>query len=981
MAATTAHLDLAATLDDQHHQLTGTATWRFTNPTPSPMQAVHFVLLANYDEAPNPRLSTAANAGNYYNAWEPSGTHILAAYDAAGVPLPFHYQAAPAVTQTFNLEHIIAVVDLPTPLPPGQTITIRLDFRTLVPHRRGDQGHFNGDTTWRFGWFPQPRHLDGASWSDGFVLTAFTHQTTLVVPEGKRGIVGAEEAVQTGREVHAQATVPVRSVPIVVSSRLREATRVIAGINVSVFTYRDLAIWDTSGGEAQEKFDQLERILPFLLTTVGPYRLRRLYIVESPTTGMAMAADGLVLLADSFFVYNRIWVAWNFWGPIGETTLAHEVAHQWFGIGLGVDFDADNWLSEGFSQLLSLWYGETRFGTGGNDVLKSNWLLDWAMANLSGIPLPSNQMEHLILPNYQDHVRFGLEEPLVMPQRRLRHVEESTYRLYEKGYLGARSLLSLLGPDCTVQTLRILYHNKVGAVITVADLQEAARTACQGDLTPLVDGFVFGNKQMDLSIVDVATVAGPQGFLISVKVHRDGELALPARVRVQTAREEQSAIFGPGTADATLEFRTWAPPNKVEIDAERWVPDTDRRNNVWPHAVRRTGVIPSVATDAYTVGVNYLPLHLKYLAGLTVGGRADTRHAWRLGGGLVDLANRDNGQGQKATTLADWGGYGEAQISTGRGRQLAFTADATHVQTRFPDPYTTGSVGVQHSWSLYSPTDLGITGVLELPRTLLGLGLGYSGVILDNQGPYTYKQNSDGPGFIQKIAHSSVFVDGLLGRNEIANYGFTVRSLLRFGISWLPKPLQDSPNAYLLTGRNRMGNHPWPQQWFGRGELFGDYFTVLPYFGHLTLSASGGMVTPNAIADQRPNLRSLPYKSFRLDTLPYEAVVEGGTRLSLPIFRDARIKNELTLGLLVLNDLSLDLHYGAALGWIWTMPKAHDMARSPSLGEAGAALRLGMATFDTTPISLSFGVGLPIWPAPTQTDEIRFFFLASLGTF
>jgi hypothetical protein len=980
MGATASHLDLAATLDDQH-QLTGTATWHFTNPTPAPMHAVHFLLWANFDEAPNPRLSAAANATGFYNAWEPSGTRILAARDAAGGPLAFHYQAAPAVTQTFNLQNVFAVVDLPTPLPPGQTITIRLDFRTLVPHRRGDQGHFNGDTTWRFGWFPQPRHLDGSGWSDAIVLTSFTHQTTLVVPAGKRGIVGAEQAVQTGREVRAQATMPVRSVPIVVSSRLREETRAIAGIDVSVFSYRDLAIWDTSTGEAREKLEQLERILPFLQTTVGPYRLRRLQIVESPTTGLAMAADGLVLLADSFFVYNRIWLAWNFWGPIGETTLAHEVAHQWFGIGLGVDFDADNWLSEGFAQLLSLWYGETRFGSGGNDVVKSSWFLNWAMANFSGTPLPSNQLEHLILPSYQDHVRFGLEEPLVVPQRRLRHVEESVYRLYQKGYLGARSLLSLLGQACTVQTLQVLYRNKAGAVVTVEDLRQAARTACQGDLAPLVDGFVLGDKRMDLGIVDVATVAGPQGFQVSVKVHRDGELALPARVRVRTALEEQSAIFAPNAADATLEFRTLAPPDNVEIDPERWVPDTDRRNNVWPQVARMTGVVPAVATDAYTLGVNYLPLHLKYLAGLTVGGRAATRHSWRLGGGLVNLSSRDNGKGQGSTTLTDWGGYGEALISTGRGRQFSFTADATHVQTRFPDPYTTGSVGLQHRWSIYSPTDLGNTGVLELPRTLLGLGMGYSGVLLDNQGPYTFKPNSDGSGFVQKIAHSSVFVDGLLGRSEIQRYGFYVLSALRFGVSWLPPPLQDSPNAYLLTGRNRIGSQPWPQQWFGRGVLDGDYLTVIPYLGHLTLSASGGMVTPNAIADQRPYLRSLPYMSFRLDMLPYDAVVDGGARLSLPIFRDARIKNELTLGLFVLNDLSLDLHYGAALGWTWTLPEARVLARSPSLGEAGAALRVGIATFDTTPISLSFGAGLPVWPSPTQVDAIRFFFLASLGSF
>jgi hypothetical protein len=389
-----------------------------------------------------------------------------------------------------------------------------------------------------------------------------------------------------------------------------------------------------------------------------------------------------------------------------------------------------------------------------------------------------------------------------------------------------------------------------------------------------------------------------------------------------------------------------------------------------------------MATDAYTLGINYLPFNLKYLAGITLGGRADTRHSWRVGGGLLNLSSRDNGKGKKATTLADWGAFGEALVSTGRGRQLSFTADATHVQTRFPDPYTTATAEIQHVWSVFSPTNLGNTGVLELPRTLLGLGIGYNGLMLDNLAPYTSKQNSDKSGFVQKVANSSVFVDGLLARDETTRYGIYLASALRFGVSWLPVPLRDDArNAYLLSGRNRIGNQPWPQQWFGRAGLAVDYLTVIPYCGHLTLSAGGGMVTPNAITDQRPILRSLPYMSFRLDALPFDATIDGGVLLSMPIFRDARVKNEATLGLFVLNDLSLDLHYGAALGWVWSMPDARDLSRPPSLGEAGAALRVGIATFDAGPVSLSFGAGLPVWPATTRTDLIRFFFLASLGGF
>jgi len=88
-------------------------------------------------------------------------------------------------------------------------------------------------------------------------------------------------------------------------------SRKIDGIRVNVYTYSDLALFDTSDGEADEKAHQIARILPFFQRYFGPYRYETLQVVESPLSNVGMAADGLILLGDATFIYDRSWIAWG----------------------------------------------------------------------------------------------------------------------------------------------------------------------------------------------------------------------------------------------------------------------------------------------------------------------------------------------------------------------------------------------------------------------------------------------------------------------------------------------------------------------------------------------------------------------------------------------------------------------------------------------------------------------------------------------
>ena len=88
---------------------------------------------------------------------------------------------------------------------------------------------------------------------------------------------------------------------------------------------------------------------------------------------------------------------------------------------------------------------------------------------------------------------------------------------------------------------------------------------------------------LDQRVKDVRLV--PEG--IRVVVEDLGLAPMPARLTLTTADGQTiKAEIGvdawlAGAREADIVVRTTSPVIKVEIDAERVFPDTDRRNNVW----------------------------------------------------------------------------------------------------------------------------------------------------------------------------------------------------------------------------------------------------------------------------------------------------------------------------------------------------------------------------------------------------------------
>ncbi len=109
-----------------------------------------------------------------------------------------------------------------------------------------------------------------------------------------------------------------------------------------------------SGADMDEKIatDVLGSI-QFYKEMIGPIPLNELQVTEIPYLH-GQAFPGLVHL--SFLNYQGIES-----DMADELFRAHEVAHQWWGIGVNFDTYHDQWLSEGFAEYFALWFVQAAF--------------------------------------------------------------------------------------------------------------------------------------------------------------------------------------------------------------------------------------------------------------------------------------------------------------------------------------------------------------------------------------------------------------------------------------------------------------------------------------------------------------------------------------------------------------------------------------------------------------------------------------------
>lgn len=638
------HYTIEVRLDTERHVLEGHQIVRYYNDSQGPLRYVFFHLFPNLGREKNPYLDPSYIDVTYWSGFDPSWIEIKGVFKKDGeewLKLSYTLIEAPSIIQTYSLKDGILKVELPKELPPGGDVTLKMDFVTKFPHVLvGDQGRYGGTYTWRFGWNPvaiPAKNLIGGEYISQqkpyykYELPSAFYEVFLTVPGDLEVAGGAwqevieefEEGNRQRKTVRLYSEVPMRSLPLSVGPYLKYVLEYKIPIEVYYFPGYEASarLFATYAADALKFFERW-----------GKYSYKRLLIVQSPARGLfGMGADATIFLGRSFFSEKDIGVE-GFLDRLCDYIIAHEVAHLWWGIGVGTDFNAENFLSEAFAEYFAITYFEEKYGEFGPNLfqLEQKGLLQGLVMSQFGF---MNLREHQTELPYLQVFRQRFDEAIIKPWQEVKYGNFTTVRIYNKGYLVLRNVEGLLGEEIMDKILLEAHKRFNHKIMTVQDLKEIAEEVSQQDLDQFFHDWLYEDPPgfVDYAVSKVEVEPQEQGFLNKIHLKRRGDIVMPVKVvLVPKEGDKIEMIWRAERREEVLEVTTNHPIKRVEVDPQSMVLDINRLNNYYPMKLR-----------VITTGENDFPLDAYLIRfnpaiGVIEGGFL-LDHYWMIGqnGGVV----------------------------------------------------------------------------------------------------------------------------------------------------------------------------------------------------------------------------------------------------------------------------------------------------------------------------------------------------------
>ena len=299
-----------------------------------------------------------------------------------------------AVEPGYGLEDSLLILPLSSPLEPDKSIVLSIDFFVTVPQRTDlNYGVLTytdnilalahaypmiavyDDEGWNAEIPPQSGDVTYADVSF-FIVRVNAPKEVKVVTSGRE--LSHTEVGDTQTLISASG--PARDFYLAASPEYAEITEKVGEI-----TIRSYAPQASSEG-SQLAVDVAGRAIEDFSTRYAPYPYTELDIVATPTSAFGIEYPGMIAIAER--IYNVDGLLRDI--PLHvylESTVAHEVAHQWFYNLVGDDQLDDPWLDESLTQFATLQYYIDEYGTGGAQGFRRSLESRWETVGKAEIPI------------------------------------------------------------------------------------------------------------------------------------------------------------------------------------------------------------------------------------------------------------------------------------------------------------------------------------------------------------------------------------------------------------------------------------------------------------------------------------------------------------------------------------------------------------------------------------------------------------------
>jgi hypothetical protein len=357
------------------------------------------------------------------------------------------------------------------------------------------------------------------------------YEVTINTPDGFEAIMEGEwmgrDTNGSGRRVinHWKTHNPLQGINIIVGRYVIDRDR-YKNINLYTFFFKkDARLSKRYIEKAKEYLDLYEGVFP-------PYPFKKFAVVESfLPTGYGMP---------SFTLLGSVVLRLPF---IPDTSLGHEIVHNWWGNSVFIDNSLGNWAEALTTYTSDYLYSERR---GKDEAMKYRRRLLTSYRNYAGT-------EEIALKDFLDST-----------------TPSSRAVGYNKGTMVFHMLRRLVGDEIFFQSLRKLYHKKAFQKASWKDIRAAFEEVSGKNLKRFFKEWLYRRGGPELSIKDVTVKGVEEGVLVSLTIIQKKPpylISLPILFETEGGKKIWDEVKVEKLVER-MEFLLATPPLSFEIDPE-----------------------------------------------------------------------------------------------------------------------------------------------------------------------------------------------------------------------------------------------------------------------------------------------------------------------------------------------------------------------------------------------------------------------------
>lgn len=728
---------ISATLDTEEHTLTGLEQLTYTNHSPDTLTFVWLHLYPNAYRDDNSVFAREKRAAGYTHF------HFSSAKERG------HIEIRSLTLDGQELQHEEKPQDgtelqvfLPQPLPPGQHITLTIDFFVKLPiifSRLGHNERHYEISQWypkmvvydRFGWHPDGYHTVGEFYGEfgsydveltvpKDLVTAATG--TLVSPQAeiewldqlaRQGATldslradGSKTSLKKIKEIHKEVekreesseTKTLRYVADRVHDFTWCADRTFivkrgqyndVGINIYVLPQHE-AGW-------KDAVQYVQNTLKYFGEWFMPFPYPQQSVVDGDmSAGGGMEYPMLTIISDVSSKYTRFL----------ETVIMHEVGHNWFYGFLGSNEMAEAWLDEGMNTFAEMRYMRTLYGKEGN-------LFTWGGKSQLLPSLSDDQYQQM---TWYLTAANHAELPLLTTPYEMEEIRYASL-VYSKGGFVLNMLQNRFGEEIFDRLMHAYFETWQFKHPTTADFQQIVEQVTSEEMTDFFQQWVYETKTADLRVSSVKKSKADGAMNeYRVTVENRGDALVPADVTFQTRDGAKLTQRWDGRSTQPLTF-TAQSFKSVGVDPDDAVPEVNNWNNFYPRRVQVRTLLAVPPFDKHLILVRptlwYDDDVDGWRPGFTVtGGNWRTLgplpgfHEWRLGGSYSAGSgkwNYDLGYGTHLSLNRHLYRF-QTEIRDFEGRVRSYTRVSTRLAK---SPFQGPAVNLELGWRYHRLYNLG----------------------------------------------------------------------------------------------------------------------------------------------------------------------------------------------------------------------------------------------------------------------------------